>query len=123
MPSNFRGADNFDTKTFESAEQAITSAGALVLPHLLGRKPRFIQAKLICKTAEDNWVPGDEIYTSIAEHSSAAVDGRGCAIVADNTNLYIRYGSHVNVFLSMNKTLGTSAGFTNANFRLVVIAW
>jgi hypothetical protein len=45
-----------------------------------------------------------------------AAASRGLVIVPDATNLNIRFGSNANAFAALNKTTGTAAALTNANW-------
>ncbi|MER9658563.1 hypothetical protein [Mesorhizobium sp. M0159] len=105
------------TASFESAQQTITNAGALTLAHGLGVQPKLYIAFLQCATAELGYSIGDEIPLT-SENSS----NKGVSLVADATNINVRFGSTTMSIL--NKTTGGGNGaFTNANWRLVVRAW
>jgi len=108
-------------KSFTSSEQTITSAGSLTIPHGLSASPLLIQARLICKTAEIGYSIGDEVVLSM--YGSDAVNSFGASVVIDTINIDIRYGSHANVFLLINKTTGAVSSITLANWKLIVRAW
>jgi len=108
------------TTSFTSTEQAITTAGTLTLAHSLSTAPNLIQAKIVCKTAELNYSIGDEVIVNNHEGGNS----EGNAITFDATNVYVRYGSAGGgVYSLLNKTTGTSASITNANWKLVIKAW
>jgi phage-related tail fiber protein len=103
------------TKSFQSAQQTITSAGSLTLAHGLGKKPGLLMTSLVCLTAEAGYSVGDEVFVSQAAQS----------LVPDATNINVRFGSTAGTSYSvMHKTTGvTPTGITNANWQLVVRAW
>ena len=110
---------------FTSAEQTITAAGALTIPHGLSASPSLIQLRLICKTTDLGYSVNDEIIMSMG-----STDGGfsvGISVVPDSTNLNVRYGSYVSaatgVFFVNNKTTGNTATITMANWKLIVRAW
>lgn len=119
-----QGTDIPFHKAYESAQQTITSAGALTLAHGLGVKPKHIEAAIQCTTAEQNYSIGDEIVIGADDMSLAvAAAGAGISCVPDATNLNIRYGSSASAFHHLNKTTGASANLTNGNWKLVMRAW
>jgi len=108
-------------RTFTSAEQTITAAGALTLPHGLVVKPTDVRAYLVCKTSEYNYSIGDEVEVNLTYQSySTSVLNLGASCVLDATNINIRYGSNANVFIITNKTTGGGGSITLANWKLVV---
>ena len=103
------------TKSFQSTQQTITSAGSLTLAHGLGKKPGLLMTSLVCLTAEAGYSVGDEVFVSQAAQS----------LVPDATNINVRFGSTAGTSYSvMHKTTGvTPTGLTNANWQFVVRAW
>lgn len=118
-PSNVKNNLGF-TKIFESAEQTITSAGALSLPHGLGVIPKIVQLHLVCKAAANGNSINDIIHIQGVETNGT---NRGALIKPDATNLVIRYGSDANVFTSINATTGIQENYVNANYTAVFTAW
>lgn len=110
------------TKSYSSTAQTITSAGTLTLAHGLGTIPLLIQARLVCVTGEVGYSTGDEVMIAVGAHDGAGVN-RGVAVIADSTNLTIRYGSNATALLLVHKTAGTTAGATNANWTFHIRAW
>lgn len=108
------------TQSFESTQQAITSAGALTLAHGLSAAPKLVQAELVCVTGELNWVAGDRLVIACGAYDSAS--NRGIAVYHDATNVYVRYGSAVSPLVVNNKTSGATAAITPANWRLIIRA-
>lgn len=102
------------TKSFESAQQSITTAGALTLAHGLGTTPKLYIAVLQCTTAEFGYSIGNE--TPIADNNN-----RSLSLVPDGTNITVRIGS--SGLEVTNKTTGSNDLITNASWRLVVRAW
>jgi hypothetical protein len=107
---------------YTSPEQTITAGGALTLAHGLGAVPDLIQARLVCKTAEDGYSIGDETIVN-NQTNAAANQSLGQSIVSDATNLNIRFGATSGVYQLLNKSTGAVATITAANWRLVVKAW
>ena len=108
---------------FTSAEQTITAAGLLTIPHGLGASPSLIQLRAICKTAELNYSVDDEVVVNPAGNDISGTSNRGFSIVLDATNLNIRIGDAVSSFTILDKTTGAAGSPTNANWKLIVRAW
>lgn len=111
------------SKDFVSAEQTITSGGSLTLAHGLPSKPPLIQAVIINKTAELGYSIGDEMVINSSQSNSGGSSNRGTSIVADSTNVNIRYGSALDWLAIARKDTGASAAITIANWKLIVRAW
>lgn len=110
------------SKSYESAQQTITSGGALTLAHGLGVKPKNYLAFLQCTTAEGGYSVGDEEPVSIGSHEAST--NRGLSVVPDATNLVVRFGSQASSALQITrKDTGGYLNITNASWRLVVRAW
>lgn len=101
---------------FESAQQTITLAGNLTIPHGLPAKPKLYMAVLQCVTAELGYSVGDETPLIDSFASSQA-----SSIVPDTVNINVRFANGA-IGVS-NKTTGVSTTITPANWRLVVRAW
>ena len=107
---------------FVSSAQTITSAGSLAIAHGLGVRPFFVSAYLECTTAEHGYSIGDRYYNIFAISTSLA-DSYGVALsISGTVNIDVRFGSQTPVFIGHTKGGGASVGFTNANWRLYVIA-
>lgn len=107
---------------YTSAAQTITAAGALTLAHGLGSKPRLVQLRLKCISAEKNYSVNDEIFFNpMATGDSGG--NEGISIVPDATNLNIRYGSQTNVFVIVDKTTGASAVGDLTKWNVIFDAW
>lgn len=113
------------TKYFESAEQAITAAGALNISHGMGVKPKLLQVVLICKTAEANYAVNDEVFAmdSTNVQLGSTSDRYGISVVGSTTQLNCRYGIATNTFYIFDKNTGNGAGLTNANWRVKIRVW
>jgi hypothetical protein len=108
--------------SYTSAEQTITAGGALTLAHSLGAMPSLVQARLVCKSAEDGYSIGDEVIVN--NHTNAAANqSLGQSIEPDATNLNVRFGATSGVYQLINKSTGAVGTITAANWRLVVKAW
>ena len=110
-------------KEYVSAEQVITSGGPLTLTHGLGVKPKLVTAELVCKTAQLGYAVGDVVLVAVGQQSTNLVDGSGLSIIPTSTEIKVRYGNEVAVFIINVANTGAGSGITNANWRLVVRAW
>ncbi len=113
------------SESYVSAEQTITSAGALTLPHGLSGIPKITNLFLICKTAENGYSIGNKVPINHTGVGNTTANG-GTAIVLDATNINVRYNDTTKAFILPNFTTGslvTAAAITNANWRLVVEAF
>ncbi|MCL4218773.1 MAG: hypothetical protein KJ052_17455, partial [Candidatus Hydrogenedentes bacterium] len=108
------------SKMWVSAEQPITAAGSLTLAHPLGVRPVLTIAVLKCVTAEHGYSVGQENIYPYQGYNGAP---RGVTAVADNTNVYIKFGSHADIIWVMNFATGGSTLITPANWRLIVRAF
>ena len=108
------------TKEFVSSNQTLTSAGALTIAHSLGVRPKLTQVWLECQTAEHGYSIGDQVQISTTD---ADASRSGVSLVADATNLNIRYGNSAGIFLLVHKTSGAAAVATNGNWRAIFKAW
>lgn len=116
-------ADVAFTKSYESAQQTITSSGLLTLAHGMGVAPKVVQLFLVCQVAELNYSVGDVLSLSAAGLASGTTADRGVSAVSDATNITIRLGGNLNSLIAVNKLNGNSVSLTNANWKLVVRAW
>lgn len=137
MPTSISGTSGVDkvkdrnavpflpfTQEFVSAEQTILQATALTLPHGLGVVPRMFRASVICKTAEHGYSVGDVLEVQCTgDVSDSAGAFRGMSLVADATNINIRFVANTTVFQIVHKSTGIPAALTSANWRLIVRAW
>lgn len=108
------------TKSFTSAQQTITSNGALTLAHGLGAAPFIFPLQLVCQTGEANWTAGQIINVNYGVLNSGT--GLNAAVSSDSTNIYIRYSNSGSVFQYLDATTGAGVSLTNANWKLVVKA-
>jgi hypothetical protein len=103
----------------QTADQAITSAGALTLAHGLGRTPILVQAWLKCLTAELGYSVND-LVPMLPMGSGA---NTGCSVVPDATNLNVRYGSSAVIFQVTHKTTGATSNIVPANWAFFLRVW
>jgi len=121
---------------FRSAEQTITSAGQIILPHgLVGvTDPALIQIWVYIKnlTAEAGYSQGDMLLVPACQTTGAYtypnLSGTqstiGLYIVPDATNLTGRFANQgtTGMWFIANKTTGVSFGITNANWSVIIVA-
>jgi len=114
------------TLYFESAEQDITQAGSLTIPHGLkingvGAIPKKYLGYLICKSAEGGYAAGDETRVADYDTNDNGI-GHGITIVPDAINLFIRYGTSPGVFDILRKDNGTNLSITANKWKLIIRA-
>lgn len=109
---------------YTSAQQTITSAGALTLAHGLGAKPTLVSASLVCVVAEFGYAVGDEVMINSALNDDGT-NRRGLSLVPDATAINVRYGTGGQsvTFTIIRADTGDRAPLANASWRLVVRAW
>ena len=113
---------------FTSAEQTITTGGALTLAHSLGAKPYGVSYVLKAQAAVSGYSIGDELEASPLGLGGKVGGGvqiaKGVSIVADATNLNVRYGADTAVFSILTKGGGDIVGdATNADWQVIFRAW
>lgn len=111
---------NLEARHFESAQQTITAAGSLTIAHGLGKVPSMCGLILVCTTAELGYSVNDRAQTFLGAADSAF--NFGATVVADATNLKVRFGSSTPTFLVHNKTTGATTQITNSSWRAVFTA-
>ena len=90
------------------------------MAHSLGVTPRKIWYDIECITAELNYTVGQRSAAQAVTGKNGA--GPGLAIVADATNLNIRFNNGSPVFQILNFTTGAQVNITNANWNLAIYA-
>ena len=110
------------TKSFESAQQTITSGALVTVAHGLGAQPKLYGAYLQCVTAERGYSVGQEIPATISNANTNSVALNPFS--ADATNIYFRYSNNGSCFEANDFGSGGGANnLTNANWKLVLRAW
>ena len=94
------------TKSFQSAQQTITSAGSLTIAHGLGVVPKLLHYELVCQTADLNYSVGDVLHLGAGFPGSTGATNRGMGLNCDATNINIRFGSTNPCIAAVNKTTG-----------------
>ena len=111
------------TKSYDSGNQTITSAGQLILAHLLGVQPKIIHLWLKNLTAADGYSEDDETLIYPGPMGADVAQDVGTSVVADTTNITIRFGSRATVFSLIGKTSGSLGAQINTNWALIVRAY
>jgi hypothetical protein len=123
MPSIIRGGDDFDTNNpneiFTSVGQVITAAALLTIPHGFTTTPTYISSCYKCVAADGGWVQNDIAYS--AQDSDYASSGH--IMYADETNVYVRFGSVQPMRYLINKTTGVGYNPVAASWNLIVKAF
>lgn len=107
---------------FVSAPQVITAAGTVTIAHTLGRQPTMLQVTLNCLASDINYSPGNTLFINPGTSTLGAADA-GISVVADASNITVRYGANANSISILNKTTGVSSFITNANWRAIFRIW
>lgn len=96
----------------------------MTLPHGLGTEPLLIQCILVCKVAPEGYSVGDKVFIASSGwlYAAGTPYSVGLSVVADATNINIRFASFGYVFHINNKTTGTIGNLANDNWRLIIRA-
>ncbi len=108
------------TESFLSADQTITSGGALTIAHGLTTTPKLVMGFLKCGTGEAGYTAGAIFPISLGRADSSNL---GATVVANGTNLLVRFGADAAVFRVVNFTTGNGATLTNGNWSLFLRAF
>ena len=111
------------TKAYESTEQTITAGGLLTLPHGMAVAPKLIELMLVCKTADAGYSVGDVVRAVTVGGVDQNASARGMGVVADATNVKIRFGTMATPICLLNASGSTSATITIASWKLLVRAY
>ncbi|WP_085908271.1 hypothetical protein [Kiloniella majae] len=109
------------TESYESPEQTMTAAGSLTLAHGLSVRPKLFKAYYVCETAQHGYAVGDEADTSFYTTSYDA--SIGPVIIADATNVMVKFGNFASGIPITNKSTGAQALMTYSYWKLIVRAW
>lgn len=117
-PAGLNGAIGF-SNLFTSTAQTITTAGQLVIPHGLTKKPVLVAAYMTCVTGELGYTSGDEIAVNVA--GDVGTGSWGMSVLLDATNLTVRFGA--SGMIATHKTTGVGTLITNGNWTITFRAW
>jgi hypothetical protein len=109
------------TKSYTSAQQTLTTAGALTLAHGMGIAPKILRFTIVCQTAEFGYSVNDEVEVSV--NASNAGTTRNHSVVCDATNINVRYCGDTTLFIIGHKTTGAASFITSASWKFVVRAF
>lgn len=115
-----RGTSLVDARFYSSGSQTITSGGQIVLAHGLASQPKLVNLVLYCVTAEAGYTSGQEVWISGA--GAVTSTPRLTSVIADASNITIRYSDQTNAFVVAHATTGAATALTNANWRLRIKA-
>ena len=107
---------------YQSALLTLVAAGTLTLTHGLGGAPVRFQCSLVCQSAEFGWVAGQEVFVGFHEITTAA-NGMGCAVRADATKIYIKFGNNTSVFSIIRADSGNGGAVTASKWKFRIRAW
>lgn len=120
MASVIRGDDNFDSGSISLAPiynsgEITYGNGITTVNHGLGRVPHFWHVRLRCKTANNGYSVGDEIFLG------SMVDGDGSRGYVSWANAtYIKYSIDDS---NIQNTGADYVGTTTSYWRLIFYAW
>lgn len=117
-PAGLNGAIGF-SNLFTSTAQTITTAGQLVIPHGLTKKPVLVAAYMTCVTGELGYTSGDEIAVNVA--GDVGTGSWGMSVLLDATNLTVRFGA--SGMIATHKTTGVGTLIANGNWTITFRAW
>jgi hypothetical protein len=111
---------NITLTTFSTPLQTITSEGALTIAHPHSGTPEIVKATLVCidPLGANGYAQNDEVQWEGMNNSSGGPDQRGVSIVADASNINIRYGASGAVFRGINKLTGHAENFNNNSWEI-----
>ena len=109
------------TAGFVSANQTISTAGAVTLAHSLGAQPKLVFCELVCITAEAGYAVSDVLM--VGNNNGTTADNRYLAVYYNATSIFIKFTSTAACFSAANASTGAMATLTNANWRLRVRAF
>lgn len=104
---------------FTSTAQALGGGSTTTVPHSLGLVPKKLWITLLCITADNGWVPGDEI-TQFGVSSSAEGASVGFIMYADGTNVNVLQSN--NSIISLIKSSGVAFNLANAKWNMLIHA-
>lgn len=116
---SFPSSPAFLSKSYVSAEQLITAASLLTLPHGMATVPLLYSITLKCVTADLGYSVGDLVPVNVSGDFGSTSSQWG--IYHDATNINIRLGSAAIVLTT--KGTGVAGTAVNANWRMIVRAW
>jgi len=111
------------TKSYESAEQTITSGGSLTLAHGLGAVPKLVLASIKCTSADSGYSVGDEVFVNPGVSSLWEGPARGLAIQFDSTNIVVRIGSDTYPIDIINWTTGGYGSIIASKWKIIIRAF
>lgn len=111
----------FKKAVFTSSAQTITAAGALTIAHGLAVRPPLVLARLVCQTGELGYTAADEVDVGSGIVNSGG--NQGHSLITDATNLNLRFASGASTYAIPNKTSGATTNITNANWKIVFLAF
>jgi hypothetical protein len=106
-------------RVFVSTPQTIASGAALSIAHGLAATPSQVFVRLRCQTAEAGYAVGEETPYNVSKADQNATGNHDHAIVCDETNVTVRFGSAANVYGVANKSTGAQTLLTNSNWNVI----
>lgn len=103
---------------YTSSAQTITLDGTLTLAHSLGATPTQFEAFLVCTSSNAGYASGDVVLAPRGSQIGPA--HLGVTLGADGTNMYVGYGSNIQI---RNKATATTfTNITAGSWNLIVRA-
>lgn len=108
------------TEVYTSSDLIIISGGTVTVAHGLSITPVLIVAQLVCVSNDGGYSPGDVLNYEFIQGDK---DKKGASIVADATDITIKYGNDSKAFQLIRKNNGNSFEINNNEWRLRVTAY
>jgi hypothetical protein len=110
------------TKSFQSADLAISSGGTTAISHGLGKLPMSVNALLVCQSPELGYTAGSVLPVNPGINTVVQTAARGISMMFTTATLTLRYGTDANVFNILSNADGSNQAATNADWKLRIIA-
>lgn len=107
------------TRSFTSAQQAITAGGLISVAHGLSDVPSLVQLSLVCQSSDSGYSAGDVVIINVAGDYTDASKSIGTYVTSTNVNCRIGSGG----LGVANKGTGSIAILSLTDWRLVIRAW
>jgi hypothetical protein len=113
--SQLTNLPNTGSSLFASPETEWVTDCNLTIAHTLGTTPVATQVILVCKTAENGYFPGDRVWPTGQNHTTAVVTN------VNATSVRVSIGSY-GLYIPSLSDHATGVYATPANWRMIVVA-
>ena len=113
--TNWTSAAPSSSGPTQLTDQTLTTGGTVSVAHSLGVKPKMLESRLVCVTAEAGYTAGEEVKADVVNNGSTI---NGHTVWVDATNVNVRFNNNVTMYTIFHKTTGNPTNLTNANWKL-----